>query len=83
MQALSLGNAIASASSITPTHDVHHVTGNTTINTINPPSPSFCGKVVLIIDGTAVFSNAGNIATNVGTVTGHAYVFVYDPNTST
>lgn len=84
MQALSLGSTITVATTITPTHDVHHLTGNGTISTINPPSPSFVGVVTFILDnGSISFDNNGNIAYPAFGPPGNVAVeFYYDPNTS-
>ena len=84
MLALGLGNSIVSASSITPTHDVHHLTGTNTINTIVPPSPDFCGMVTFIVEESCSFtSSGGNIARSVSvSVTLTALQFIYNPNTS-
>lgn len=50
MLALSVGSNLSSAATIYPTHDVHHVTGTTTIERIEPPSPEFSGVLCLILD---------------------------------
>lgn len=83
MVALSKGNDLASAATITPTHDIHHVTGTATITTINVPSPSFCGRVTFILDGNLDFSpTGGNISRLVNGVINVAFSFIYDPGTS-
>jgi len=84
MVALSKGNDITVASSITPTHDVHRLTSTGTINTINTPSPSFCGFVILIFDNAGIsFGTSGNIEqVNLSYDNKVSYMFVYDPSSS-
>lgn len=79
MVSLSIGNNIASASTITPTHDVHHITGSTNIDIINVPSPDFCGRVTFIMDGNLDFQTSGNIGRAVNAVIHVCVSFVYDP----
>lgn len=83
MVALSIGDDIVSAATITPTHDVHHLTGVITVQTINVPDPDFCGRITLILDGNLDFSSTGgNIARTVNGVINVAFSFIYDPGTS-
>lgn len=87
MVALSRGNQLTISNfTITPTHDVHHVAGEFGghLSIINVPSPSFCGFVILIWDGTGVNIHAdGNIAFSGNQpTTGRAILFVYDPTDS-
>jgi len=87
MLACGVGNPIASASTITPTHDIHHITdanGHNAITTINPPSPEFAGLLVLIADsGSGIaFDTGGNIKSSGGISQDKAGVLAYDPNTS-
>lgn len=84
MVSLSKGSALSVGTTVTPTHDVHHLTGNGTIQNIAVPSPAFCGFVMFILDGASiVFGSSGNIqAFSVGVDQGQAYIFVYDPDTS-
>lgn len=57
-----MGSAIASASTITLTDPVHHITGTATLQTINvPPGFSPGNQIVLISDGGFGWNNAGNI----------------------
>lgn len=89
MLALSLGSPITAATTIVPTHNVHFVEeNNADIETITPPSPDFCGVLVLISDPNNV-SNlsignppSGNIFRGVGLLPGSAITLFYDPNTS-
>jgi len=83
MVALSLGpELVVTDYTITPTHDVHHVTGDAThLSYINVPSPEFCGFVVLIIDSNVVIYGDGNIIFSGGSLTSdRATMFVYDPD---
>lgn len=86
MLALGLGSPLTSASTITPTHDVHKVVYSVTdIDTIVPPSPDFCGALVLIADddnaSALSFTTSGNIAAAVGLPPKRSLVFLYDPTT--
>jgi hypothetical protein len=89
MLALGLGSPLTSASTITPTHDVHHVIYSANdIETIVPPSPDFCGMLILISDDDNV-SNlsvgnppSGNIAAGVGLAPKRMLVLVHDPDTA-
>jgi len=86
MVALSKGSQLTIVSNtITPTHDVHHVTGDygDHISTINVPSPDFCGFLVLIGDDNGnVLWGDGNINISGSVSLGHhATVLVYDPDT--
>lgn len=77
---ISLGGVLASASSITPTHNMHHISGSTNINTIVPPNPEFCGIVLLVTDDANLsYTTSGNITRLIGSTIGVAYMFVYDP----
>lgn len=83
MVAASKGSNIASAATIVVTHDFHHVTGSTTISTITPPSPDFCGKVILVCDDASLdYQTGGNIARLVNSVIHVAQEFIYDPGNS-
>ena len=55
------GANVASASTITPTGNVFHVTGTTTINTIDTTGINAGTTITLIFDGALTVSNAGNI----------------------
>ncbi len=58
-----VGKPIASASTISPSSLIHHVTGGADIININPPHAGFIGAITLIFDGpgsptfTAGFGN--------------------------
>lgn len=87
MLALGQGNTLSAASTITPTHDVHHVSGNTTIDTIATPSPDFCGLLILIPDDFPLsVSDNGNIflenGGTVGLITGCLNFFLWDQSIS-
>lgn len=80
-----VGPAIASATTITITNAIHHVTGTTEIDKINVPQ-GFSGSVKLIPDGaftTAVVAAPnGNIAKASTAVVGQVMILTYDPATS-
>jgi len=64
MVSLSLGSPLTVIdNTITPTHDVHRVSGEypAVIKTINIPNPSFCGMLILIVDGWLAFEAGGNV----------------------
>jgi len=87
MLALGVGNSIEEAATITPTHDIHHITAaavHVAITTINPPSPEFAGMLLLIADlGNGIsLDTGGNIKSSGGISTNKVGVLVYDPNTS-
>lgn len=76
-----VGPNLASATTISPTHPLHHVTGTAAITTITPP-PGFSGPIWLIADGTWTLATGGNIAAAVTAVDRLAVQLVYDPQTS-
>lgn len=87
MLALGVGDSIEEASTITPTHDIHHITAasvHVAITTIVPPSPEFAGMLCLVADlGNGIaFDTGGNIRSS-GSISQHKVgVLVYDPSTS-
>ncbi len=60
--AQSVGANVASATTITPTAQIFHVTGTTAIATINLPWTGFTGELRLIPDAAFTTTTAGNIA---------------------
>ena len=65
-----LGPALSSAATITPTFQVHHMTGTTGVATITGPTGIQAGEMLtLIFDGLASLLITGNIAVAM-TVTG-------------
>jgi hypothetical protein len=74
------GPVIASAGTISPTANVHHVSGAAAIATINLPWPNFQGELILISDGIFTWNATGNIQTaGTSTATGKAMGFIYEP----
>lgn len=75
---------VASATSITPSGAIFHVTGTTATTTITLPTNFVEGKITVIADGIWTWSTGGNIAV-AGTVTtaGSSVDFTYDAATST
>jgi len=55
------GSNVASASTISTTGSVFHVTGTTAINTINIPYTGFTGSITIIPDAEFTFGTSGNI----------------------
>jgi len=55
------GANVASASTISTTGSVFHVTGTTAINTINIPYTGFTGSITIIPDDEFTFGTSGNI----------------------
>lgn len=83
---LPVGAAIASASSITPTSAIHHITGTTQINTITAPSQfaaaGMGGCLRLIPDGAFTTGTSGNIAIASNAVVSRTLELCYDNGTS-
>jgi hypothetical protein len=77
---VTLGSPLTSATTITPTSALHHVTGTvsvTTIATTNLPS-TFAGSLTIICDAACVFATGGNISTGFTGAVNKAYVFWWD-----
>ena len=82
-QVQGVGPALASATTITPSSAIHHVTGSATISTINAPS-GFSGPAWLISDAGFSLTTGGNISRAVGPfAAGQLVMVVYDPATAT
>ena len=75
---ISLGSAVASAATITPSGPLFHVTGITTVTTINLPFAGFIGSITIIPDGLFSTGTAGNIALASVAVVSKALVMTYD-----
>jgi len=73
-----LGGNVNSATTITPTGSVFHVTGVTAIATINLPFVGFVGAITIIPDGIFTTTTAGNIALVSTTVVSKALIMTYD-----
>lgn len=76
-----VGPVIASASTIAPANSIQHVTGTSTISTINPPSPmssTIGGCITLIADGAWTTATGGNISAVLIAVAGTPYQACYD-----
>lgn len=78
----SVGANVASATTITPTGPIFHVTGTTAIATINLPFTGFTGTITLIPDGIFTTTTAGNIALASTAVVSRALTMTYDTGTS-
>lgn len=75
------GSPLASATSITPTHPIHEVTGDVAIETIDVPYEGFAGPLILLAQtGGWSWNTNGNIAVGSDgeTITGLAYMFFYN-----
>ena len=78
-----VGPNIPSASVITVTYVIHHVTGTESISTIQT-SPDFGGGIIyLIADDTWTLVTGGNIASNYAPPANTLVVLVYDLNLQT
>lgn len=73
-----VGGSVTSAATISPTGPVFHVTGTTTINTINLPYVGFTGTLVIIPDGVFATGTSGNIAIASTSVVSKALRMTYD-----
>ena len=84
MVALSKGSALTiSSNTITPTHDMHHVTGGGELHTITAPSPAYPCMLVLLFDSGGSWTTAGNIATSGASFSSNTpTIFIYDPDTT-
>ena len=74
-----IGTAVASATSVTPSQDLCHVTGTTPIATIVVGQFQ---QVTLIPDAVWTTTTGGNIAIASTAVVGKALTLTYDPSTS-
>ena len=73
---------ITAAATIAPVNFVTRVTGNTAIATITPPVTGM--HMLAIVPGTTTgFTTGGNVSGATTTVSGRAYLFVYDNVTAT
>lgn len=74
-----VGNAVASASTITPTANTFHVTGTAAISTINVPAGFAPGQcITLIPDGLFTTATGGNIALATTAVVSKALLECWD-----
>ena len=73
-----VGSVVTSAATITPTGPVFHVSGTTTINTINLPATGFTGSITIIPDGAFATGTSGNIAIASTAVVSKALRMTYD-----
>ncbi len=72
---------VAAAATIAPVGFITVVAGNTAIATITPPVSG--QHMLCIIPGTTTgFTTGGNISGGTTTVSGRAYLFVYNPITA-
>ena len=76
------GTNVASATTITPTGSIFHVTGTTAIDTINIPYTGFNGSITIIPDGIFTTTTAGNIALASTAVVSKALIMTYDATTA-
>ena len=72
------GASVSSASTITATGQAFHVTGTTTINTINLPFTGFTGTIRIIPDGVFLTGTSGNIAIASTAVVSKTLEMTYD-----
>jgi hypothetical protein len=87
MTQLTVGSAIASASTIAPLNPTTHVTGTRVISTITRPggcgvSTGYSCTITLISDDGFSLATGGNIAAAETTAKGHSYRLTYDQATS-
>jgi len=84
--AQAVGAALASASTITPTSPMHHVTGTTQITAITAPAnftvSGMGGCIVFIPDGAWTTGTTGNIALASTATVSRALTMCYDNGTS-
>jgi hypothetical protein len=75
-----VGADLASATTITPTHGIHRVSGTTAIETITVPYTGYSGTICLIATGAWSMTTAGNIAKAVTMVASEAIMLTYHPD---
>ena len=75
---LKIGSDVASASEITPTGQIFHVTGTVGISKINLPYTGFTGNIIIIPDGIFSWAAAVNIAIQGTSVVDKPLTFTYD-----
>ena len=75
---LKIGLDVASASVITPTGQIFHVTGTAGISKINLPYTGFTGNIIIIPDGAFTWAAAVNIAIQGAAVVDKPLTFTYD-----
>jgi hypothetical protein len=76
-----LPNTVTAAATIAPQTFITVVTGNTPVATITPPVTG--QHMLCIVPGTTTgFTTGGNVSGGTTTVSGRAYLFVYNPNTA-
>lgn len=75
------GPTLASATTITVSSSIHHVTGSASISTITPVATFAGGAVYLINDGSWQFVSGGNIATPYIPGAGELVTVVYSTDT--
>jgi len=73
---------VASGTTITASGTMFHVSGTTTIQTINPPPNFFGGCITLIPDSTPTLGTSGNIKLGSTAVAYKALRECYDANTA-
>ena len=73
-----IGSQVTAASTITPTGTVFHMTGATTVNTINLPYTGFKGSITIIPDSAFTTGTSGNIALASTGVIGKSLIMTYD-----
>lgn len=80
-----VGPVLASDTTITITHPIHHVSGTAAINTIAPPYTGFVGTITLIADAAFTMATGGTSGSAIGTavtaVASQALDMVYDGST--
>jgi len=75
---------IASAATIRPTGKFVRITGNTTIDTIVPPSDYWVGPIILFNTDASVgtLSTSGNVQLGVTLTRYKIILLIYDPSTT-
>lgn len=73
-----VGVNVASASTISTSSGIFHVTGTTQINTINVPVTGFTGSITIIPDGAFTTGTSGNIALGSTAIVNKALIMTYD-----
>lgn len=73
-----VGASLASSATITPTNQIHHVTGTATVSTIATTNVSVGNTLILIPDGLFITDTVGNISLASAAVVNKILVMTWD-----
>lgn len=73
-----VGQDIASAATIAPTHKFTRITGTTNIDTMTLPWDGFVGPLYLLADAAMAITTSGNFKKALTATADYVYGFMYD-----